>query len=96
MRKTDNMYAAIVSRGSTAEEKACLLFCIIIFLIEKKKKILFCIIGHPSFQTLRFMFPKILKGIKDDNLVCEVCERAKHSKYLYRTESSVRYNNSFN
>ena len=34
--------------------------------------------SHPSFSTLKIMFPLLFKGADVDKLHCDICELAKH------------------
>lgn len=37
-------------------------------------------LGHPSFSTLKIMFPLLFKGVDVEKLHCDVCEFAKHRR----------------
>ena len=40
-------------------------------------------LGHPSFKTLKRMFPSLFKNIDVESFHCEVCEFAKHHKVSF-------------
>ena len=35
-------------------------------------------LGHPSFRTLKILFPSLCKGLDVETFHCDVCEFAKH------------------
>lgn len=45
--------------------------------------LLHCRLGHLSFQSLGRMFPSYFESCCKENLVCEVCELAKHTRANY-------------
>ena len=53
------------------------------------------ILGHPSFQILRCMFPDKFKKLYVNDLVCEVCEKAKHKRHSHSLENIERRKNPF-
>ena len=40
-------------------------------------------LGHPSFKTLKRMFPSLFKNIDVEFFHCEVCEFAKHHRVSF-------------
>ena len=40
-------------------------------------------LGHPSFSTLRHLFPRLFCGQPVDRFVCDACSRAKHHRTTY-------------
>jgi len=39
--------------------------------------------GHPSFSTIRVMFPALLRSLNVKDFQCSVCELAKHKRVTY-------------
>ena len=52
-------------------------------------------LGNPSFQILRCMFLEKFKKICVDNLVCEVCKKAKHKRHSHSSANIERRKNPF-
>ena len=40
-------------------------------------------LGHPSFSTLKIMFPLLFKGINVDKVHCDICELVKHRRVSF-------------
>ena len=59
---------------------------------NKKEKIwlLHSRLGHPSFETLKCMFPNDFKGFCVKDFLCDVCERAKHKRSSYSSQNIER------
>ena len=49
-----------------------------------------CKLGHPSFQILRCMFLDKFKRLCVNDLVREVCEKAKHKRHSYSSASTEK------
>ena len=52
-------------------------------------------LGHPSFRTLRILFPSLFRGLDVEHFHCDVCELAKHKRATFPTSdkrSSVPFN----
>ena len=41
------------------------------------------ILGHPSFNVLKIIFPSLFKNISIESLHCDICEFAKHKRASY-------------
>ena len=39
--------------------------------------------GHPSFSTIRVMFPALFRSLNVKDFQCSVCELAKHKRVTY-------------
>ena len=52
-------------------------------------------LGHPLLQILKCMFPNVFKGISIENLICDVCERAKYKRHSYKSHHSKRRKQPF-
>ena len=48
-------------------------------------------LGHPSFSTLRLLFPLLFCGQPVDRFVCEACSRAKHHRTTYPLSLSFNF-----
>ena len=48
-------------------------------------------LGHPSFFTLRVMFPALFRGLDVKNFQCSVCELAKHKRVTYPSSNKRTY-----
>ena len=46
-------------------------------------------LGHPSFSTLRLLFPRLFCGQPVDRFVCDACSRAKHHRTTYPLSLSL-------
>ena len=47
-------------------------------------------LGHPSFQTLKCMFPNECKSFCIKDFVCDVCEKAKQKRSSYSFQNIER------
>ena len=39
--------------------------------------------SHPSFDTLKIMFPSLVKKLNSEEFHCDVCEFAKHTRISF-------------
>lgn len=60
-------------------------------LVEKEKIAMMhhCRMGHVAFDKMSKVFPDVMSGIDKNNLKCEACEYAKHTRTIYVSKGGV-------
>ena len=83
-REENGFYLLEKARGTCSTKSQLPMFLLSESLSSHNKDLWLCHyrLGHPSFSTLKIMFPSLFQGLDIGVFHCDDCEFAKHTNML--------------